>query len=571
MIRSTIAALLCVVSLTGVATAQSVTSPLTRDPAGVIQQGDRQRREQERLQEILRERERERQTPVVEATPPPAPAPTAPPVQIPLERIDIDRSEILSEAELRELIAPYERRTVTLQELQQLVEAINQLYRQKGFVTARAILPPQKVSEGVVKIALIEARIGNVDIESRSTRDTYVQQRLSFDRGELVDVREAERRLRRFNRLQDVQAQLMLRAGTEPGTTDMTVKIAEPPQYNLDLYTDNQGREDTGLIRGGAVLSSPNVLGFRDGLYINAYGTSDTEAVSGGYEMPIGRWDTRLGLTLDYNRVYIELPGVGQTPELKGTSRHVGLRLSQPIVVRPSWMLSGFAEGHGRSSRLEFTRNPPPPPGDELATTDVRSASAGFTLENTDRYGVTVMTQSLAYVVSRHSENFPKYVASVARQQPFGRWMWLSLRATGQEAWDELIPAVEQFQVGGVYSVRGYPEGFQIGDDGYSTSFQMNAAVPFINASGLPGARDSLIAYAFIDHGGVFNHGIDQPGIYLTGMGGGFSMSWGRWVNYTVSVGVPMRERDGIRDAIVHFAVHLTPPIADWLPWPNWS
>ena len=52
-------------------------------------------------------------------------------------------------------------KNVTFKELQDLIENFNYLYATKGYVTARAFLPPQTIENGVVKINLVEGTVGN--------------------------------------------------------------------------------------------------------------------------------------------------------------------------------------------------------------------------------------------------------------------------------------------------------------------------------------------------------------------------------------------------------------------------
>jgi hemolysin activation/secretion protein len=59
--------------------------------------------------------------------------------------IMVDKSELLEESAVRGIVSEYEGRTVSLQDLQRAVDAINQLYAEKGYITAKAILPPQEI------------------------------------------------------------------------------------------------------------------------------------------------------------------------------------------------------------------------------------------------------------------------------------------------------------------------------------------------------------------------------------------------------------------------------------------
>lgn len=89
---------------------------------------------------------------------------------IPVSSFDIDSSELLSVEEIRGVLGAYEGKTVSLNDLYQAVNDLNKLYDAKGVKTARAILPAQEIRLGVVKIRLIEARLGELKVcRGRST------------------------------------------------------------------------------------------------------------------------------------------------------------------------------------------------------------------------------------------------------------------------------------------------------------------------------------------------------------------------------------------------------------------
>jgi len=70
--------------------------------------------------------------------------------------IEVSPSEILSREEINNVIGQYVGRNVFISDIQAAINGLNNLYAEKGFVTARAYLPEQTVSNGNIKIELIE-------------------------------------------------------------------------------------------------------------------------------------------------------------------------------------------------------------------------------------------------------------------------------------------------------------------------------------------------------------------------------------------------------------------------------
>ena len=86
-----------------------------------------------------------------------------------LKRIDFDASRFLDAAELDAIRVRYVGRQVDLAEIGKILQAVNDLYAGKGQITASAVLPPQKLTGGVLKISLVEGRVGKVSISGAST------------------------------------------------------------------------------------------------------------------------------------------------------------------------------------------------------------------------------------------------------------------------------------------------------------------------------------------------------------------------------------------------------------------
>jgi len=72
--------------------------------------------------------------------------------------------------ELREatdvLVAPLRAQRVSAAELYQLAAAIEELYRQEGYLLVRVTLPPQSVGDGeTLKLQVIDGFIESIDLD----------------------------------------------------------------------------------------------------------------------------------------------------------------------------------------------------------------------------------------------------------------------------------------------------------------------------------------------------------------------------------------------------------------------
>ncbi len=95
------------------------------------------------------------------------------------------------------IVQPLERRSVNLEELQKAADAITQLYLNKGYITSRAVLVNQVITDGVVQIRVIEGRLEKIQIEGtrRLNRD-YVSSRVRLGIGKPLNSNKLEEQLR---------------------------------------------------------------------------------------------------------------------------------------------------------------------------------------------------------------------------------------------------------------------------------------------------------------------------------------------------------------------------------------
>lgn len=151
-----------------------------------------------------------------------------------LSSVHFTPSQILTDKETLEAVKPFVGTVVTGKELTAMLEAVNRLYRQKGYVVCQAVLQPQRISKGVLTITLVEGKTGAVSLSSAvegkefKTRGGYILRAFDLEKGKVSNYREMLGDLVKFNMTNDIQLSVDMRAGQEPGTTDYEIFVQEP-------------------------------------------------------------------------------------------------------------------------------------------------------------------------------------------------------------------------------------------------------------------------------------------------------------------------------------------------------
>jgi hemolysin activation/secretion protein len=160
-----------------------------------------------------------------------------PEVTVFLKKIEFSPSAVIPEAELRTIAAEYENRQAGMAQLYEMLDRVNLWYRTRGYVTAMAVLPPQKLGDGILKVTLIEGKVGRVLIEgNKTTRDEYVRNRIAVPAGKLLSIDSLNRDLVWFNGSNDVKLKVKLQAGEVRETTDYHIFVFEPADSSCCIF-----------------------------------------------------------------------------------------------------------------------------------------------------------------------------------------------------------------------------------------------------------------------------------------------------------------------------------------------
>ncbi len=534
----------------------------TGGAAGAVTERDAQQRRQRALERRLEQREGlQTEEPVSDQTgAPPGPAVAPSDIRFEVTRIEVSESAVLEQEAIRDIVGPLEGRRVALQDLLDAVAAINRLYAVRGFAAARAMLPPQKVSGGVVSIRLVEGRIGTVSVsENRDTDERFIIDRLDPRPGQLVEINRLEESLFYFNTVNDVQLRAVLKPGETAGTTDYLIRVIEPERHESYLFLDNGGTRDVGRERLGISFVDRSLSGVRDSLSLGGYLAEGTRSAYFAYSRPVSTRGTRLALSLDYSEIDI-VEGALEPLNVSGDSYNLGLFASHPLVVTRGLLLNGFGGVNLKRSRTRFDDI-------TLFETKVRTVSLGFDAQAFDQEGswytrhfVTVAREGWG-----NTKDFLKYNGEASWLKILPGGDTLLLRGRAQLANRDLLPSSEQFQVGGMSTVRGYPEGLLIGDDGYFVSAEYAFAIGEDAGDGpVSPFAQRLRAFGFLDHGAAFpfkgnDQGTDSDD-FLTSAGLGLNLNLGRYLRGRLVLGVPLFTRDdGEDDPSLHFYVQSMP------------
>ena len=414
--------------------------------------------------------------------------------------IEVAPSSVLSQEEVNQIIQPIVGKNVFISDIQNVIDQLNNLYAEKGFVTAKAFLPEQTVENGHIYIELIESKVGNVSVEQNKwTRTKYITDRIEQKPGELFDIVELEKDILDFNRYNEgVNLTANLTAGTQPGTTDIQLTAHENIPFHVVGIMDNAGRYQTGRLRGGAMIYADSLFHNRDRLSLGSYFSGGAISPFADYNFPINKKDGRIGFM--YSSTFAKIKwGPLEPLDLKSKSYIYSLYYSQPIVRKPGFELKSYAGLNYKRARTSILDD-----WMDLGVDEITSADVAFNIRKDTKHGIWYANQgvSLAVPIFDSQSSYVKINGGAIRLHDFSHGVIGQLKANYQVIPNNKhIPYLDQFQTGGLATVRGYSEGILMGKNGYYTSAEITSPrsgekVPFVGKY-VKGA-------VFADHAGVF-------------------------------------------------------------------
>ena len=420
-----------------------------------------------------------------------------------INSVEVAPSSILSKDEVNNVVKQLVGKNVFISDIQKAIDEINNLYAQKGFVTAKAFLPEQTVQNGHIYIELVESKIGNITVqENRWTKSKYITDRLPQKQGQLFDIVELEKDILDFNRYNEgVRLSANLKAGEENGTTDIEITADEKLPFHLVGIMDNAGRYQTGRLRGGAMIYADSLFGVRDRLSIGSDFAGGAISPFADYNIPVNKKDGRVGFM--YSSTFAKIKyGPYEPLDLKSKSYIYSLYYSQPLVRKPGFELKSYAALNYKRARTSLF--------DDmigLGLDEITSADVALTLRKDTKYGIWYLNQGVSYAVPifDSESSYVKIAGGAVRLHDFSHGIIGQLRTNYQVIPNNKhIPYLDQFQTGGLATVRGYQEGILMGKNGYFASGELMFPILPREIKGHAFLGRYVKGAVFADHAGVF-------------------------------------------------------------------
>lgn len=496
-----------------------------------------------------------------------------------VRKVNVVGSTAFTQEELDAVTAPYENRTLSMEELESLRRDLTLMYVNKGFINSGAVIPDQAVTDGMLSLQIVEGRLATISVEgNRKFVPSYLQKRIAQGAGtplNLAPLQDRLQLLQQDQRIQSVHAEL--RPGAQPGEADLMVRVEENPPMSLWVAFNNYQSPTIGEERGIATFEHQNLTGHGD-LFSFTYGISEglDSLIDTWYLLPVNAYDTTLQFRYRQSEqgvvddVFGPLDIVSKEKSYELTLRHpfyrsltqefamslsIGKETNKNSLLGDAFSFSpGEENGRSKVAPLRF--------GQEWTYRTQRqvvAARSRFSV-GLDAFGATTHDDSHI-----PDGKFFAWLGQLQYARILDLWnIQLLARTDLQLTSDPLLP-VEQMGIGGRYSVRGYRENQLVTDRTFIASVETR--IPLVENMRW---ADYLHFCQFIDYGKGSNVELPDPStaeISSVGLG----LRWGASLirlpfqlrgDAEVYWGYQLRDVDdldeGLQDDGIHYQFAIT-------------
>lgn len=421
---------------------------------------------------------------------------------------------LIPEKEVQTALKPFIGPGRRFQDLLDAATLVRRLLAKKGYFLADTAIPEQKVVDGIVEIAVIEGRIGEVRVvygDGVRINHTLVDSYLAgLAGGQLIETSTVERALFLISDLQGISVHSTFEPGKQPGTADLVVFIR--PQkalaYNLDF--DANGSIFTGAYRVGAGIDYRNPLGRGDLLNFKVMDSEGDrlQASRVAYMVPLSGWGTKLGLSYTdlHYKLGTSLFNPLQAHGYAGVASVIGI---QPFIRSRNVNLIALLQfDHRRFYDREAVPNLV-----TLKESDVTAVTLNGDFRDTlmgggvNIFNLTATSGNLKFAdqaltaadIAAHNTHGKYYKTNLtySRLQAVNSFASIYISYAQQFANRNLDPS-EKMSLGGPGAVRAYSQGEAAADEGYTGTVELRHPMR-VPESFPPGT--SMVASLFHDFG----------------------------------------------------------------------
>lgn len=465
-----------------------------------------------------------------------------------LNTFEYEGNTVFSDEELNALASEYLGNFTSLDDLKVIMNNITNHYNNEGYITTFAYLPAQKIQNGTLKISIMEGKVSQLTIKGNKwAKERYLRKNIlkanGLQEGQIFNVSSLRKSLGKINETDYLKGRVILNKGEDLESAEITLEVEDRFPLMLKAGWNNQGREFIGTQRAVLSVGNENITGYGDRLYANTTFARETFGLGTDYFVPLGTKGTELRIGYGYTdvgvgKIYKSLGfkskahglSTGITHSIyEGKTTKLTTDLTFDMLAAKTFMNKSdlYDKYNLRALRLGFN--------------GIKDDSSGRWISRFEvSTGLPFLGATTHEIKGGGSSKFVRFNPSLIRVHALPFKTTGILKVAAQFSPDNLL-GVEQFQVGGMNSVRGYEEGSLFADTGYFLNLEVRKPIPNLPDYKYLRLKDKVQLAAFYDHGlGAVEGGHFTSNNFLQSLGFGFRIHLTDYLNANLDFGFPL-------------------------------
>ncbi|MBC8125556.1 MAG: ShlB/FhaC/HecB family hemolysin secretion/activation protein [Gloeobacteraceae cyanobacterium ES-bin-144] len=174
----------------------------------------------------------------------------------------VDGVKVLKNLEVEEAVYPFLGPSRTPDDVEQARQTLEKAYHAKGFQTVSVSIPQQDPRRGIIRLQVTEGKIARLRVNgSRWFLPSRIKSEVpSVAEGSVPNFNNVTKEIIGVNRLADRRITPELKAGMEPGTFDVDLKVEDKLPLHGSLELNNRYSANTTQLRINGSLSYANLF-----------------------------------------------------------------------------------------------------------------------------------------------------------------------------------------------------------------------------------------------------------------------------------------------------------------------
>ena len=415
-----------------------------------------------------------------------------------IKTIELIDANSLSKRQQKKLLSNFITNCIEANTLSKIINVIQTYYHNKGYITARVVIPKQNIQSGNLQLKIIEGKIQEIIINQDKFIDR-MQEITAFGliEGKILNLNDLNQGIYQLNRIHSNNASMKIQPSDNDGEAKILITNQKKFPAKFSTSYDNLGNNFTGIKRTNFSTNLENFFKLNDDINFS-YNTNlnddnkikDMKSFSSSISIPFGYYT--LAYDYSYSKFLGTNSGINGKMQISGYSARNNISIDRVIFNHGNFRLTSNFSISTKSSASYLNKIKI-----ETSQRKLTIGNIAITISNYFKNGINLYLKP-SYSKGLKILNAMQDQSNISAQNPkaqfenFKLYGSLSKKITISTNYNNFeLPLVftsemdsqfsrqslfgtEQFSVGGYHSVRGFRENYINGDSGYYLRNKIN-------------------------------------------------------------------------------------------------